>query len=142
MAQPAGVVADQWAAQTKAAAPKYVAGVQATTKNPGELAAQAADKYASGVQDAVSSGRYAAGCRSVSPQQWKEACAKTGAQRISSGVDKGKPKMQVFLAEFLPAQDAITQAVRAMPSTTLEDRIARSAAQIRATAQLKGRFRK
>lgn len=140
--QAPSVVVDNWASATKAAAPKYVAGVRATTKNPGELAAQAADKYQTGVMEAVSSGRYAEGCRSVSPQQWKDACEKTGSQRISSGVDKGKPKMQVFMAEFLPAQAAITDQVRQMPSGDLEQRIARMTAQVRATAALKGRFRR
>lgn len=142
MAQPASVVADYWAAATKAAAPKYTAGVQSTTKNPGELAAQAKDKYQQGVIDAVQSGRYEEGCRSVSPAQWKEACIKTGAPRISSGVDKGKPKVQVFMAEFLPAQEQITQATRAMSSATLDDRLNRMVAQARATAALKGRFRR
>lgn len=135
-------VADKWASQTKASTASYVAGVRGCTVNPGELAAQAQDKYAAGVQEAVSSGRYADGCRSVSPSQWKDACEKTGAQRISSGVDKGKAKATTFFAEFLPQQAIITEQTRAMPSTTLDDRIARMVAQARATASLKMRGRR
>ena len=142
MAKSAAAVLDKWASATKASAPMYIAGVRATTANPGELAAQAQDKYQIGVQEAVSSGRYAEGCRSVSPAQWKDACEKTGSVRISSGVDKGKPKMQAFLSEFLPAQEAITSEVRSMPSTTLEDRLARMVAQARKTAELTFRRRK
>jgi len=135
-------VTDKWASQTKASAPNYVAGVRGCTKNPGELAAQAQDKYAAGVQEAVSSGRYAEGCRSVSPAQWKDSCEKIGAQRISSGVDKGKAKAAAFFAEFLPQLQSITEQVNAMPSLTLEDRIAKSAAQQRAVAALKMRGRR
>lgn len=142
MAKSAAQVLDKWASQTKASAPLYIAGVRATTANPGELAAQAQDKYAAGVQEAVQSGRYAEGCRSVTPAMWKEACEKTGSVRISSGVDKGKPKMQTFLSEFLPAQEAITQEVKAMPSMTLEDRLSRMVAQARKTAEFKFRRRR
>ncbi len=142
MGLPASVVLDKWSANTKGATQSYIQGVRATTANPGELAAAAADKYASGCADAVASGRYQDGCRSVSPAQWKDACEKTGAQRIASGVDKGKAKMQVFLAEFLPQQESITQQVRAMPSNTLEDRLQRMVAQARMTAQLKMRGRR
>ena len=142
MAKSASQVLADWEAKTKASGAKYVAGVRACTVNPGELAAAAQDKYAAGVQDEVSSGRYAEGCRSVSPAQWKDACEKTGSARISTGVDKGKAKMAAFLAEFLPQQEAITQEVRAMPSTTLEDRLQRMVAQARKTAELQLRRRR
>jgi hypothetical protein len=135
-------VADKWASQTKASTGNYIAGVRGCQVNPGELAAQAQDKYAAGVQEAVSSGRYADGCRSVSPSQWKDACEKTGAQRISSGVDKGKAKAATFFAEFLPQQAVVTEQTKAMPSTTLEDRLARMVAQARGVAALRMRKRR
>lgn len=137
-----GSVLDKWAANTKASTVSYTNGVRAYQGNPGELAAQAQDRYALGVQAAVASGAYADGCRSVSPQAWKDACEKTGAPRISSGVDKGKAAMGVFLAEFLPAQAQITSETKAMPSTTLEDRLARMVHQARATAGLSFRRRR
>ena len=142
MGLPASVVLDKWASNTKGSTQSYIAGVRATTANPGELAAASADKYAEGCREAVASGRYQDGCRSVSPAQWKDACEKTGAPRISSGVDKGRAKMQVFLAEFLPQQEAITAQVRQMPSSTLEQRLDRMVAQARLTSQIRVRGRR
>jgi hypothetical protein len=135
-------VLEKWAANARGASSAYVAGVRGTTSNPGELAAQAADKYATGCAEAVASSRYQDGCRAVSPAQWKDACEKIGVPRLGTGIDKGKPKMQAFLQEFLPAQSAVTEQVKAMPSNTLEDRLARMVAQARGTAALKRRGRR
>ena len=133
-------VANKWASRTAAAGPDYAAGIAATTVNPMELAANAKDKWLANIQQAAARGDYENGLRAVSAQTWKDKSIKKGAPRIVEGVNQAKPRMTQFLTGFLPAQEQVTTGVKAMPSVTFEDRVARATAQMRGTHELKGRF--
>lgn len=118
-------VAAKWAANTKQAVKAYEAGIQAVDQSPTEAAANKADKYVQGVQDAVNSGKFQQNLRAVSLADWKQASISKGARRISDGVTAAQPKMQQVMAQLLPQIQAIQQSVKAMPDTTESDREAR-----------------
>ena len=119
-------MAEKWSRRTAAATQDYVAGIQRVTEAPGIAAAQKQDKYLAGVQEAVSSGKWADRVSSVPLADWKRLAAEKGAPRIAAGVQGAQSKYQRFAAEFLPFLDGIVAAVEQMDDTTLEARIQRS----------------
>lgn len=129
----------KWAQRSGSATDAYIRGVQSTTESPMEKAASRVDKYVSGVQEAASTGRYADGLRKVSLTEWKDKATKLGAARIAAGVKEAEPRMLAFAQQFLPFQEQVTQAVRAMDDSSLESRIQRMIAQVRGTAEFRMR---
>lgn len=133
-------IATKWKNRTAAASTDYQKGVQAVTVNPAQQAAAAADKWLANIQEAAANDRFRQGLSKVTLQSWQQAAATKGAQRIQAGVAGATDRMTAFLTGFLPAQAAVTQQTKAMPSTTLADRIARMVQQVQGVSQLKGRF--
>lgn len=127
----------KWAANTKNATKAYEAGIQAVDSSPMEAAAAKTDKYLQGVQDAVNNGKYAAGLRAVSLQDWKQQAITKGARRISDGVTAATPKFQSSMSQILPQIQQIQAAVRAMPDTTEADREARMVENMRRMRQIR-----
>lgn len=123
--------ARRWAANTKAAKKSYEAGIRAVTSSPMEKAASKAQQYADGVARAVSEGRYQAGLRSVSIQQWQDAALGKGLARLDSGVTAAEPKMLAFQSEVLPFIQQVQNTVRNMPNNTEEERDQRMLANAR-----------
>jgi hypothetical protein len=121
----AAQIADKWVQRTSAATQAYIDGINAVQINPMEMAANNAAGYLSGVQAAVASGKWQNGLKRVSKAQWQSKCVQLGAQRLASGAQAAKPKMQSFLDQFLPfLQNNISQ-VKAMDKSTYEARKAR-----------------
>lgn len=131
---PADVAAD-WSSKLSGSTEKVRRGVEAVSVAPGEKAAQAADLWIRRVQESRT--KWADRVRSVSLGDWKQAMTEKGLARIASGAQAAQPKMERFLAEFLPHVDAVAQRVRAMPKGSIEESIARAAAQIRGNATFK-----
>lgn len=129
--------AEKWARRTGGAVQDYTAGVQRVTTSPMETAAEHPERYQDGVNRAVAEGRYQSGLRRVSLQGWKDAAVNKGAQRIPGGVQAAQGKMQSFMAEFLPYEDAVAAQVRAMPKGGIENGIARAVAQMRGNSQFR-----
>jgi hypothetical protein len=123
---PVSAIVDKWVRNTSNATEALKAGVQAVTESPTEAAARAADRYVMGVQNAVSSGAYAAGLRRVSLDDWKTAMLTKGAARISQGVTSARPKMVAFMEKWMPYQEELSRRVASMPKGTLADSKARA----------------
>lgn len=133
-------VAAKWKQRTSAASPDYVKGVRGVTENPAAAAAAKSDKWLMSIQEAAANDRFRKGLQRVTLQDWQKAAAEKGGQRIAAGVQGAETRVSTFLQGFLPAQAAITNQTKAMPSNTLQDRIARMVHQATAAADLKGRF--
>lgn len=139
MAKNAQSVTEKWSRHATGAQTDYVNGVTAVTEAPGAAAAKQSQKAMANYAEAVQSGRWAKRTAGVTLEEWKDKTLNLGASRYTTGINAGVPKMQKFLTDFLPVQENIAARVRAMPSATLEDNIARSAAMIRETAKYKNR---
>lgn len=120
--------AERWQQGMQGAGQKYTEGIQGTTENPMEKAAQNQAGYVNGVMEAANSGKWAAGLRRVSLQQWKDQAIKVGAQRLATGAIAARPKMQAFLAQFLPHLESGVARVRSMPASNYEERKQRAVA--------------
>lgn len=122
--------AERWSQGMQGASTKYKEGIDGVTESPMERAAANQQGYLNGVMEAVNSGKWAAGLRRTSLAQWKEAAKNVGASRLASGAMAAKPKMQAFLASFLPFLQSVTDRVKSMPASTFEERKARAIAQM------------
>ncbi|HEV2257522.1 MAG TPA: hypothetical protein VGS06_30690 [Streptosporangiaceae bacterium] len=116
--------AAKWAQNLGAAQTRYTAGVQAVTTAPGQLAAQASDRYISGVQQSLP--KFVANSQAVTLQAWQQATVNKGAGRLASGATAAQPKMQSVFTQLFPY---IAQVQGSLPPRgDLEQNIARSAA--------------
>lgn len=116
--------AAKWAQNLGAAQTRYTAGVQAVTTSPGQLAAQASDRWLTGVQQSVP--KFVANSQAVTLQAWQQATTGKGAQRLASGATAAQGKMQGVFTSLFPF---IAQVQGSLPPRgDLEQNIARSAA--------------
>lgn len=123
----------RWEQAMQSASTAYGEGIDSVTVNPMEKAAQNEAGYLQGVNDAVSSGKWAAGLRRVTLSDWKTNAKTKGAQRLAAGAKAAVNKVQQFWQRWGPVQDQIVQAVRAMPNATFADRMARMQANAQAS---------
>ncbi len=118
-------ISDSWNSKMKQAVPRIQAGIDAVTDNPMEKAAAAQDKFLAGVQLAVSQGRFAAGCRSVTTADWKARTRAKVGERLAGGVDAAMPKRQKFDQWLVPTLNSILPGIQSKPDLTFEDKINR-----------------
>lgn len=131
--------ADAWVAALQSAATqaRIRRGVESVSESPTAAAARALPKFLANVTQAVNDGSMAEALNSVSKSEWIKAFIDKGLSRIGPGATAAKSKVVQFLTEFLPHVEAGAAQVRSMPSNTLEDNIARSAAMIRHNAEFR-----
>lgn len=118
--------ADKWQRRMQTAAEDYTTGVNAVTESPTAAAAEQANKYQVGVQEAVAQGRFQRGLERVSLQDWKTAAVEKGAPRLATGATAAAPLVRTRLQQIFAAQDEVLAIVDQMPTDTLEQRIAKS----------------
>lgn len=102
--------AKNWSDGFGAAGAKYTAGINAVTVSPGQLAANQSNAYLQGVQNSVDIWKRKMAALDLGT--WKAAATGVGAQRLATGAQKGAPKMQQFMTNFLPD---LTNIVNGLP---------------------------
>lgn len=128
-------IADKQVRRAQAAGPDYLAGVDAVTQAPGELAAAKVDKMRNGVLNAIDSGKWGNNVAAVSIETWKNKTKTKGGRNYAQGVSDAKQTIQDFHAEFQPFLQGVQAKVAAMPDNTLEDRIQRMTTNAREIAK-------
>lgn len=126
--------ADKWARNLGAAGQDITAGIARVQRAPGQQAAAAADKWLQKVTGAQA--KFKANVGAVSLSDWQQA-ATAGVQRVAQGANAKKGKMADFATKFFAHLDAGASAINAMPTNTLEDGVAKAAAQIRHNANFR-----
>lgn len=116
--------AANWASKLAGSTDRIKAGIQAVTVSPGTLAAKASSTWAQNTAAAQS--KYQRNVGNVTLQQWQDAALNKGVARIPSGATSGQPKMQAFMAQFLPAVSAAVQALP--PRGSFDQNVQRSVA--------------
>jgi hypothetical protein len=112
---------DKYKRNTSAAADDYVAGARAVTVSPTAKAAAAVDKYARGVQDAVSSGSYVAGLTAVSLSDWQQSVETKGKRNYQNGTQNLSNKAKKNMADVMTFAGQVSAEIQAMPSDTPSD---------------------
>lgn len=85
----------------------------------------------------VQSGKWAAGLKRVSLEEWKRKARDIGVNRIAAGIDGAKEKVIAFAEELLPHIDRQKAKIDAMPDVTLDDNINRMTTFIRGMSEFK-----
>jgi hypothetical protein len=125
--------AAKYAQRAAAASGDYVEGVNRVNRSPGQAAAAKFDKWRQGVQD--SQEKWRSKVAAVSLDDWKQRTVEKGGSRYAAGVQASSDKYLAHQQRFGPVQDRITEQVRGMPDTTLEQRLNRMTEQARRTAE-------
>ena len=121
----AGKISEKWGRRMSGAVTDIQNGIAAVTTSPMEEAIKKQDKMLNGIQNAITSGRWAAGLRGVSLAEWKDKTSKLTAARLASGVQEAMPKRQKFDQYLVQTLNAGLPAIAAMPDLTLEDSVNR-----------------
>jgi len=125
----------KWLTGLQNAGPRMTAGAQAVQSAPGLAAAKATDKWLARVT--ASRDKFKTNVAAVSLQDWQNAYINIGIPRVSAGAQAKQGKMQNFMNQWLPYLQTGVDTIDKMPSTTLEDGIARATAMIRYNAKFK-----
>ena len=136
MALSAQQVADKWSKNLSMATDSIKAGVNSVMVAPGEAAARNQQGYTAGVME--NADKWARNVRKVSLDDWRNATLGIGLQRLQSGTQKGKGKMQTFMDSWIPHTQQLQARIAAMPKGSLEASIARAAEAIRFNKGYKG----
>ena len=131
--------AEKWSRNLGAATTSITEGVQNVTVSPTAKAAERADAYLAGVQRAIADGKWQAGLRRVTVEDWRSAMVQKGIPRIASGASAAVPKMASFLDEFLPHVEAGLRQLESMPRGDLNTNIQRAVAMINHNARFRRR---
>lgn len=132
-------IAEKQIRRSQAASGDYTAGVQRTNKNPMQLAKAKKQKLKNNFIKSVDDGKWEAGLDSVTEADWKRLTVEKGGARYGEGIAKAADKIAAFHAEFQPFLKAVTDRINQMPDSTLDENIAKAAAQQRAVAQFRRR---
>ena len=100
-------------------------GIDRVTESPTAKAAAKADKMLTNLTSSVQSGKWAAGLKRVSLEEWKRKTRDVGVNRIAAGIDASKDKVIAFAEELLPHIDRGQEKIKGMPDITLDDSINR-----------------
>lgn len=133
-------VKEKWKKRLKQAVEDIRKGVEDVTESPMEKAIKKKDKFIKRLMEAIESGKWEAGLKKVSLDEWKEAMTEIGVGRISGGVERADEKMREFFDWLMKNIDEVKREVDKMPDTTLEERIARMEKFVREMA--KRRYKK
>lgn len=112
-------------------------GIDRVTDNPCEKAAAKQDKMLTNLTASVQNGKWAAGLKRVSLEQWKAKARDIGVNRIAAGIDGAKDKVVAFAEQLLPHIDREQAKIAGMPDVTLDDNINRMTSFIRGMANFK-----
>ena len=128
---------EKHARRLKAAVEDVRKGIDRVTENPCEKAAAKQDKMLTNLTAAVTSGKWAAGLKRVSLEDWKKNARDIGVNRIAAGIDGAKTKVIAFAEQLLPHIDREKAKIANMPDVTLDDNINRMTSFVRGMAGFK-----
>lgn len=120
--------AEKWARKASAASTDYQSGIRRVRESPMAKAVEKQDKLKAGFNDAVDSGKWATNTGRVTLQSWQQAAEQKGVPNFSTGIQASQQKTANAYQRVFPMIDAAVGSLSNMPDTTLEQRIARSAA--------------
>ena len=128
---------EKHARRLKASTEDVRKGIDRVVENPCEKAAAKQDKMLTNLTTSVQNGKWAAGLKRVSLEDWKKKARDIGVNRIAAGIDGAKEKVIAFAEKLLPHIDRQKEKIKAMPDVTLDDNINRMTTFIRGMAEFK-----
>ena len=124
-------VTEKHARRLKGSIEDMRAGIARVTSSPTAAAAAKQDKMKAKINAAIDSGKWAAGLRAVSLEEWKDKVTTKGLPRVAAGIDAASGKVEKFYTQLLPHIDSERSKIAKMPDLTLEDSINRMSTFVR-----------
>jgi len=112
-------------------------GIDRVTESPTAKAAAKQDKMLTNLTASINSGKWAAGLKRVSLDDWKKKTRDVGVNRIAAGIDAAKDKVVAFAEDLLPHIDRGKDKIKGMSDVTLDDNINRMTTFIRHMSEMK-----
>lgn len=128
---------EKHARRLKAAVEDVRKGIDRVTEAPTAKAAAKQDKMLANLTRAVTDGKWAAGLKRVTLEEWKRKARDIGVNRIAAGIDGAKEKVVAFAEELLPHIDRGQEKIKTMPDVTLDDNINRMTTFVRHMSSFK-----
>lgn len=129
--------AQKWAQRLASAIEDIRRGVQKVDQAPTQKAAEKKDKWLAELRRAAEEGRWEAGLRAVTLEEWKNAMLSKGLARIPDGARAAQAKYAMVAESLYRHIEEGQRKIQSMPDTTLEQRIQRMVEFIRHMAQYK-----
>ncbi len=117
--------AEKHARNLKASIQDIQRGVENVTVAPTAQAAAKKDKMRNNLNAAIDNGKWEAGLRRVSLEDWKKNFLSKGVNRISDGIDAAHDKMVAFGTSLLTYEQGVQNKVHAMADLTFQDSVNR-----------------
>jgi hypothetical protein len=114
----------RWQQSAGTAQTRFTEGVQATSKDPTQLAIAAQQKLLNNFTQSVQSGVWQRNLAAVGAAGWKAATL-AKANNYSTGISAGASKYQARMQVWLPITQANAAAVQNMPNNSFADSLAR-----------------
>ncbi len=112
-------------------------GIDRVTESPTLKAAAKKDKMLANLTESVNNGKWEAGLKRVTLEEWKKKARDKGVNRIAAGIDDAKEKTTAFFEKLLPHVDKGQEKIKNMPDITLDDNIGRMTEFVRHMATFK-----
>lgn len=119
--------AAKWASKMGSARQAYIDGVNGVQEAPGLAAARASGKWLARTQAAQP--KFEKNVSAVTITDWKNLATTKGADRLGPGATAALPKVEAFTASFYAYLKAGQAAIKAMPTNTFEESMAKAYAQ-------------
>jgi hypothetical protein len=117
-----------WANGLNGAGAKIKAGVGRVSVAPGVAAAAKEQKMLTNTTAAIQSGKWSKNVQSVSLSAWQTSMTNKGIANISSGTAQAQQTKVNQITQMLADNDAAVAAVAAMPTDTIQQRMAKAVA--------------
>lgn len=118
-------ISNKWNKNMKNSISDIQAGIDRVTENPMDKAVEKQDKMKQNLVAAIDNGRWAAGMKNVTLNDWKSKTKAKVGERMGSGVDAAMTKRQKFDQWNVNNLNNILPEINAMPDMTLQDSINR-----------------
>lgn len=128
---------EKHARRLKGAASDIRRGIEAVTDNPADAAIASKEKMVANFNSAMAEGKYEAGLRRVTLDDWRRKTIEVGIGRIPAGIDAAKAKVTAFADQLLPHVSAGQSKIAGMANVTIDDNINRMVTFVRHMAEMR-----
>lgn len=118
--------ADKWATRLAGSTEDIRRGIARVTEAPGARAAAKRAKWEAGLNR--SKDKWQRNVAAVGLEEWRNKASTVGVSRVAEGAQANKDKYAKVAGELYSHIDSGLAAIRNMPDSSLEERIAKSAA--------------
>jgi len=117
----------------------YANGVQNPSRSWAQATAAGAARWSQGIQAAIANGSFQKGVSAAGDAKWQNAAVNKGANHYTAAAADAASAYAGVAGKIMAAAQAAQSAATAMPNATLDQRLARATAAMRAISQAWGK---